>query len=350
MKILVTGSAGFIGFYVANALIKEGHDVVGIDNINEYYEPELKLGRLKQAGITEKPEYNKRIRAASAPYIFTKLDLQDKENLTRLFEDFHFEVVIHMAAQAGVRYSLTNPDSYVASNVSGFLNILECCRTFPVKHLVYASTSSVYGNNTLLPFSTSHSTVHPVSFYAATKKTNELMAHTYSHLFNIPTTGLRFFTVYGPWGRPDMALFLFTRSMLNKQPIEVFNNGNMYRDFTYIDDLVDGICKIMHHPPIGNKQWDGNNPDPSSSTAPYKVFNIGNNQPSSLLEFITALENALGVQAEKILKPLQPGDLLSTHADISELSALVNYSPKVSIKEGVQRFVDWYKQYYSVNI
>jgi UDP-glucuronate 4-epimerase len=332
-KFLVTGTAGFIGFHVANRLLQEGHEVIGLDNLNDYYNVQLKLDRLSQL--------------KSAPnFTFVKMDLADRDGIAGLFALHNFQRVIHLGAQAGVRYSLQNPMAYADSNLIGTLAILEGCRHHNVQHLVYASSSSVYGMNTKMPFSTQDRVDHPVSFYAATKKANELMAHTYSHLYGIPTTGLRFFTVYGPWGRPDMAPILFAKAISSGEPIKIFNNGNMKRDFTYIDDIVEGIIRIQDVPPQPNPAWDGT--DPSQSNAPYKIFNIGNNQPVQLMSFISAIERALGIEAIKEFYPMQDGDVPATYADIDDLAAAVNFRPTTSIELGVQQFVEWYKVYYKV--
>ena len=334
-KILVTGAAGFIGFHLANRLLKEDWEVVGIDNLNDYYDVDLKNARLD---ILQKSEN----------FNFHKVSLEDKEEVKKVFEIEKPEYVVNLAAQAGVRYSLTNPHAYTSSNIEGFLNILEGCRHNGVKHLIYASSSSVYGANKNMPFSVGDNVDHPVSLYAATKKANELMAHTYSHLYNIPTTGLRFFTVYGPWGRPDMALFLFTKAILEENPIDVFNHGMMKRDFTYIDDIVEGIYRLINHIPKPNNSWDALNPDPSFSKAPYKVFNIGNNQPVELNYFIESIEKALGKKAIKNLLPLQPGDVVETYANVDHLKDEVGFKPNTKIEDGIQSFVDWYRDYYKI--
>jgi len=348
MKILVTGTAGFIGFHLAKALLERGDAVTGIDNINDYYDVELKYSRLAETGIArEKIDYNKPVQSSiHINYQFIRLDLSDRLNLEKLFTVHKFDKVINLAAQAGVRYSLENPQAYIDANITGFLNILECCRYNHIKHLVYASSSSVYGNNSKMPLSTSDCVDHPISLYAATKKSNELMAHTYSHLFGIPTTGLRFFTVYGPYGRPDMALFLFTKAILAGKPIQVFNNGEMKRDFTYVDDIVGGITRVLDHTPTR----DSNNlSDPSvSKTAPYKIYNIGNSSPVRLIDFIEAIENKLGIEAIKELLPMQPGDVPMTWADTADLEVNLDYRPDTPIKEGVSRFIDWYKSYYKL--
>ena len=334
MKVLVTGAAGFIGAYVAHILIGQGYEVVGLDNLNDYYDPSLKVARL--ARLT--PHEN---------FKFYKADIADREALETLFQTENFNRVIHLAAQVGVRYSLENPHAYVSSNVQGFANILESCRHHNIEHLVYASSSSVYGSNTRYPFSVSHSVDHPVSLYAATKKSNELMAHTYSHLFGLPVTGLRFFTVYGPWGRPDMALFLFTKKIMAGQPIDVFNNGNHARDFTYIDDIAQGVVRTLDKVAAPNPHWDSNNPDVATSNAPYRLFNIGNNEPVDLMYFITCIEKAVGKKAKKNFLPLQPGDVQKTYADVAALEKFVNYRASTDIETGIKRFVDWYKGYYT---
>lgn len=350
MKILVTGAAGFIGHHLAIKLLQNQHVVVGLDSLNNYYDVNIKYDRLKEFGIDkESISYNTLIQSSSNNnFSFTQLKLEDKSNLEKLFADQAFDAVVNLAAQAGVRYSITNPQAYLDSNIIGFANILECCRHSKIGHLVYASSSSIYGLNESVPFSTSQNVDHPMSFYAASKKSNELMAHVYSHLFNIPTTGLRFFTVYGPWGRPDMALFLFTKSILSGQPIQVFNNGNMVRDFTYVDDIVEGVVRVIDHPAQANENWDALNPSPASSKAPYRIYNIGNNSPVRLLDFINAIEEELQIEAIKEYLPIQPGDLLETSADVSELIADLNYKPQTSVKEGIRKFIDWYKNYYKV--
>jgi len=348
MKVLVTGTAGFIGFHLAKRLLERGAEVIGIDNINDYYDVNLKYARLENTGIEKtKIGYNKKIYSKIFEnYTFIKLNLEDKENIQILFEKEKFDKACNLAAQAGVRYSLVNPHAYINSNMVGFINVLEGCRHNKVKHLVYASSSSVYGLNETMPFSTHHNVDHPVSLYAASKKSNELMAHAYSHLYNIPATGLRFFTVYGPWGRPDMALFLFTRAIINNQPIDVFNNGEMSRDFTYIDDIVEGIIRVIDHPPAGNKIWLGNKPDPSSSPAPYKIYNIGHNNPVKLLDFIEAIEEAIGKKAIKNYMPIQPGDVMKTWADVDDLINDLGYKPNTPIQKGVHEFIKWYKEFY----
>ncbi|WP_296704889.1 NAD-dependent epimerase [Algoriphagus sp.] len=348
MKYLVTGTAGFIGFHVARTLLERGDQVVGLDVINDYYDIDLKYARLASMGISrEEIKVDRLVQSYMTPsYRFIKLDLAEKDDLLELFELEKFDVVIHLAAQAGVRYSLTHPEVYIQSNIIAFLNILEACRFHPVKHLVYASSSSVYGANEKLPFSTSDSVDHPISLYAASKKSNELMAHTYSHLFNIPTTGLRFFTVYGPWGRPDMALFLFTEAILKGEPIKVFNYGKMKRDFTYIDDIVEGVIRVADRPATPNVDFDPMNPDPGSARAPYKVYNIGNSSPVLLMDYIHAVEKGLGKKAKMELLPLQPGDVPASHADVSDLVRDTGYKPETTIEKGVYAFTEWYLDYY----
>ena len=348
MKYLVTGTAGFIGFHVAQKLIERGDEVVGLDIINDYYDLNLKYARLALQGIQKSDiEKGKLIQSSTLPnYRFIQIDLVDKEAIMALFGQEKFDVVIHLAAQAGVMCSLTNPEVYIQSNISGFLNILEGCRFNPVKHLVYASSSSVYGANEKLPFSTSDSVDHPISLYAASKKSNELMAHTYSHLFGIPTTGLRFFTAYGPWGRPDMALFLFTKAIMEGNPIQVFNYGKMKRDFTYIDDIVEGVIKVADRPSKADTNFDPQNPNPGSSKVPYKVYNIGNSAPVLLMDYIHAIEKGLGKKAEMELLPLQPGDVPASHAEVSDLIRDTGYKPNTSIEVGVKAFTDWYLAYY----
>ena len=348
MKVLVTGTAGFIGSFTAARLAERGDEVVGLDNINDYYDVNLKFGRLEKDGVERRAAASgELVRSERYPtYSFIRLQLEDRDALERLFQNEGFDAVCHLAAQAGVRYSLVNPHAYIESNIIAFQNILESCRHNDVKHLVYASSSSVYGLNERYPFSTSDNVDHPVSLYAATKKSNELMAHTYSHLYGIPTTGLRYFTVYGPWGRPDMALFLFTKAILEDRPIDVFNHGEMKRDFTYVDDIVTGTVKVLDKPPQGNKAWTGKAPDPSSSRAPYKIYNIGNNTPVALMDFIEAIEEALDRKAEKNFLPMQPGDVPATWANVDDLVEDFGYSPKVAIREGVKKFVEWYLDFY----
>ena len=338
MKILVTGTAGFIGSFLALRLLERGDEVIGLDCINDYYDVKIKYGRLKNAGISqEKISYNTLIQSEKYPnYRFINLKLEDRENLFTLFKNEKFDKVCNLAAQAGVRYSLVNPYAYIDSNIVGFVNILEACRHHNIKHLAYASSSSVYGLNESMPFSTSDNVDHPISLYAASKKSNELMAHTYSYLFNLPTTGLRFFTVYGPWGRPDMALFLFTKAILEDKAIDVFNNGEMLRDFTYIDDIVEGVVRVIDNIPTPNPQWNGKNPDPHSSKAPYKVYNIGNNNPVKLMDFIEAIEKEVGKTAQKNMLPLQPGDVPATYANVDDLVSELDYKPNTSIQTGIK--------------
>jgi UDP-glucuronate 4-epimerase len=352
MKILITGTAGFIGFHLARLLNNQGHQVLGMDNINDYYDVNLKLDRLKFSGFnTREIVYNKTIQSLTLEnFSFVKLDLDDKNNILNIFKEFKPEVVINLAAQAGVRYSLSNPDAYIKSNIQGFLNILEACRKYPVQQLLYASSSSVYGLNKNMPFSVHNNVDHPVSLYAASKKANELMAHTYSHLFGIPSTGLRFFTVYGPWGRPDMALFIFTRAILEGKPIEVYNHGKMERDFTYVDDIVEGISKMLTIAPSANSSWNPQNPDPASSLAPYRLYNIGNSKPVKLLDFISAIEKRTGKKAVMNMKPLQSGDVEKTWADTSGLKSEYDFSPKTTVQDGIDKFVEWYLEYYKVSI
>ena len=333
MKILVTGAAGFIGFHLAKKLCDNNWEVIGLDNLNSYYDVNLKNDRLN-------------LLLPYSNFKFHKLDLVDRESIKKLFGDQKFDFIVNLAAQAGVRYSLENPYSYIDSNISGFLNILEGCRHNPVQHLIYASSSSVYGANTRMPFSVHDNVDHPVSLYAATKKANELMAHTYSNLYKIPTTGLRFFTVYGPWGRPDMALFIFTKRIAEGKPIDVYNNGKMRRDFTYADDIVDGIIKLIPNLPEPNPKWDGNDPDSATSFAPYKLYNIGNNHPVELLKFIEVIEEKLGKKAIKNFMPIQPGDVPSTYADVDDLIAAIGFKPNTPIEKGIGGFVEWFRGYY----
>ena len=336
MKVLVTGAAGFIGFSFSRRLLAEGYGVVGIDNLNDYYDVNLKKKRLEL--LKNDPGFE-----------FIHAGLEDRRSIRELFHTHAFDYVINLAAQAGVRYSIKNPDAYVDSNLVGFANILEGCRNTGVKHLVFASSSSVYGLNTEMPFSVSHNVDHPISLYAASKKANELMAHTYSYLYGLPATGLRFFTVYGPWGRPDMALFLFTDAMLKEEPIQVFNHGEMQRDFTYIDDIIEGVFRVMTRVPEPNPEWSSDSPDPSSSgRAPYRLFNIGNNQPVALMDFIRAIENALGKKATIDFQPMQPGDVPATYADVSSLMEVTGFKPATSVEEGIGKFVEWYRWYYNV--
>ena len=350
MKILVTGTAGFIGSHLAIKLLERGDEVVGLDNINDYYDQNVKYGRLQRNGIIDSLEdgkdipYGKLITSnTNSNYKFIKLNLEDKEAMMQLFQKEKFDAVCNLAAQAGVRYSLTNPDAYMDSNIIGFMNILESCRHNNVKNLSYASSSSVYGLNEELPFSTTHNVDHPISLYAASKKSNELMAHTYSHLFNIATTGLRFFTVYGPWGRPDMALFLFTKAALEGNKIDVFNNGEMLRDFTYIDDIVEGVIRVIDNPPSKLT------PSHDSLTPNYKIYNIGNNNPVKLMDFIEAIENKLGCTIEKNMMPIQAGDVPATYADVNDLVEDLGYKPATPIQEGVDKFVDWYLEFFGYN-
>jgi len=334
MRILVTGAAGFIGFHLASFLVKAGHEVVGLDNINDYYDPQLKFDRLNELGITTDTaiKYNEACKSAKfSNFEFVKLNLEDRENLPKIFSNYRFEKVVNLAAQAGVRYSIENPQAYIDSNMVGFANILECCRHHEIKHLIYASSSSVYGQNKKIPFSTEDNVDHPISLYAATKKSNELMAHTYSHLYGFPTTGLRFFTVYGPWGRPDMAMFLFTDAIINDKPIKVFNRGNQERDFTFIDDIITGIGKI-----VDDRDMKG-----------YSVHNIGNSKPVNLLKFIEEIESKLGKSAQKDMLPMQPGDVERTWADVESLKNEYGYMPATNISHGVGEFVSWYKAYYN---
>ncbi len=335
MKVLLTGAAGFIGMHVCERLLARGDEVVGVDNLNDYYDVALKEARL--ARLSPNPRFT-----------LSRLDIADRSGIAELFERERPQRVINLAAQAGVRYSLVNPHAYVDSNVVGFVNILEGCRHAGVEHFVYASSSSIYGGNERMPFSEHDNVDHPVSLYAATKKSNELMAHTYSHLFNLPTTGLRFFTVYGPWGRPDMALFLFAKAILEGRPIDVFNHGRMRRDFTYIDDIAEGVIRVLDLPPAANPDFDKQAPDPASSWAPYRVFNIGNHQPVELMAYIEALEQALGKTAQKNFLPLQDGDVPATHADTTELNRVTRFAPQTQVIDGVKRFVDWYRSYMNV--
>ena len=336
MKVLITGAAGFIGSTLAIKLLERGDEVIGVDNLNDYYDVNLKFARLERVKAFDK-------------FTDVRLDIQDADAMAELFSTQKPERVVHLAAQAGVRYSLENPHAYIDSNVHGTLNILEGCRHNPVEHLVYASTSSVYGSNTNMPFSVHDNVDHPVSLYAATKKANELMAHNYSHLFSIPVTGLRFFTVYGPWGRPDMALFLFTRAILAGEPINVFNHGNHTRDFTYVDDIVEGVIRTLDKPATPSEAYDSDNPDPATSSAPYRLYNIGSNRPVKLQRYIEVLEDCLGKKAEKNLLPLQPGDVPDTYANVDALVQDVGYKPDTPVEQGIRNFVDWYPDYYNVN-
>ena len=332
-NVLVTGAAGFIGFHLSKRLLNAGYQVTGYDNLNPYYDVKLKESRLELLKKNDK-------------FMLHEADLADLKSVEALFEEQNFDVVVNLAAQAGVRYSLKNPHAYVNSNLVGFVNILECCRHNNVKHLVFASSSSVYGANTRMPFSIHHNVDHPVSLYAASKKANELMAHTYSHLYELPCTGLRFFTVYGPWGRPDMALFLFTRAIIAGEPIKVFNHGKMQRDFTYIDDIIEGVHRVMHKLPEPNPYWSGDAPDPGTSYAPFKIYNIGNNNPVQLNEFISNIEEALGKEAQKEYLDMQPGDVPATYADVDDLMNDVGFKPATPLKVGIERFMEWYKDYY----
>ena len=335
MKILITGTAGFIGYHTAKRLLNEGHEILGIDNLNDYYSRQLKKDRLNNL-ITH------------VDYIHKEINISDSNQLFKIFKEFKPEKVIHLAAQAGVLYSIENPIAYVESNLVGFTNILEACRYENTEHLIYSSTSSVYGLNSSMPFSTSQNTDHPLSFYAATKKSNEVMAHTYSHLFSLPTTGLRFFTVYGPWGRPDMALFKFTKAIIENSEINVYNHGKHKRDFTYVDDIVDGVFKVLSNAPKGNVNFDAKSPDPSSSSSPWNLYNIGSNNPIDLMDYISCIEKYLGKKAKIKMLPLQKGDVPETFADISPLKDDYEFTPKVSVDEGVNRFINWYKEYYKV--
>ncbi|MDC7218287.1 MAG: NAD-dependent epimerase [Spirochaetales bacterium] len=335
MKVLVTGAAGFIGFHLSKRLLAEGHEVVGLDILNDYYDVNVKKNRLKQIEDNEK-------------FTFAYMDMADREAMEKLFAKEKFTHVVNLAAQAGVRYSLINPQAYIDSNVVGYMNILEGCRHNGVEHLVYASSSSVYGLNTNMPFSVHDNVDHPISMYAATKKSNELMAHSYSHLYNLPTTGLRFFTVYGPWGRPDMALFLFTKAIFEDKPINVFNHGKMLRDFTYIDDIVEGVIRVMKNTATPNPDWNGDAPDPGTSPAPFRIYNIGNNQPTELMRYIEVLEECIGKKAEKNMMPLQAGDVPSTYANVDDLVRDVDFKPETTVEEGIAKFVEWYRNYYNV--
>lgn len=347
MKILVTGSAGFIGAALSKRLLREGHKVVGIDILNDYYDPDLKIARLRDCGLPIRSLSDiaiaQSVSNSDDSYRFIRLDIADTAEIARLFEEEKFDVVVNLAAQAGVRYSIQNPAAYIHSNIDGFLNILEGCRHTGVRHLVYASSSSVYGLNGKVPFSEHDGIAHPVSLYAATKKSNELMAHCYSMLYSIPTTGLRFFTVYGPWGRPDMSPFLFMDAIFNDRPIKVFNKGNMLRDFTYIDDIVEGIARIIHVIPQGSDVWDGENPDPAVSPAPYRIYNIGNSQPVKLMDYIECIERSVGKEACKEYLPMQPGDVYQTYADSSALAEATGFKPSTPLQEGIDKTVEWYR-------
>jgi len=335
-NVLVTGAAGFIGYHLSKRLLENGCKVTGIDNLNSYYDVGLKKARLEKLKLFK-------------AFSFFKEDISNKERMEKIFESTRFNVVVNLAAQAGVRYSLKNPHAYIDANIVGFVNVLECCRHNKIEHLVFASSSSVYGANTKMPFSVHHNVDHPVSLYAASKKANELMAHTYSHLYGLSCTGLRFFTVYGPWGRPDMALFLFTKAILEGQPIKVFNHGRMQRDFTYIDDIIEGVVRVMGKSPEPNPDWSGDHPDPGTSYAGYKIYNIGNNQPVELMEFIAVIEKTLGKAAKKEFLDLQPGDVPATYADVDDLIKDVGFKPGTPIQTGIQRFVEWFKDYYGYN-
>jgi UDP-glucuronate 4-epimerase len=332
-KVLITGAAGFIGFFLSKKLLQDGWEVIGIDNLNDYYDPALKKSRLEKL-------------AGNSAFSFEQVDLADRSNIEKLFGRHRFNAVVNLAAQAGVRYSLTNPHAYADSNLLGFVNILEGCRHRAVEHLVFASSSSVYGGNTTMPFSVHDPVDHPVSLYAATKKSNEMMAHAYSHLYGLKTTGLRFFTVYGPWGRPDMAYFLFTKAILAGEPIKIFNNGKMKRDFTYIDDIIEGVVRVIQKPPTTNPAWDKANPDAATSWAPYRIYNIGNNRQEDLMHFIEVLEDCLGKKAKKTFLPMQDGDVQATYADIDDLIKDVGFKPSTSIETGLSHFVEWYRAYY----
>lgn len=334
-KILVTGAAGFVGFHLSQRLLQAGHEVVGLDNINSYYDPALKEARL--AILKNDPRFS-----------FHKIDLTDRPRVQQLFEQHRFPAVVHLAAQAGVRYSIQNPRAYVDANLEGFVNILEGCRHNDCKHLLFASSSSVYGANTKLPFSVHDNVDHPISLYAASKKANELMAHSYSHLYRLPTTGLRFFTVYGPWGRPDMAMFLFAKAIVSGEPIKLFNHGDMRRDFTYVDDVTEAIGRLIDHVPVGNPAWSGSKPDPASSAAPWRIYNIGNNHPENLMEVVGLLEQEFGRTAKKEMLPMQPGDVYATYADVDDLMREVGFRPATSIKDGIARFAAWYRDYHKL--
>ena len=338
MKVFVTGASGFIGFHLCKKLLSKDVEVIGIDNFNSYYDPNLKEARLRKLNeISNKKNFK----------IFRN-DIKNSDALKKIFQESTPDVVVNLAAQAGVRYSIENPSEYIETNLVGFSNILECCRNYKIKHLIYASSSSVYGGNTIMPFSEKHSVDHPVSLYAATKKSNELIAHSYSHLYNIPATGLRFFTVYGPWGRPDMALFLFTKSILEGKTIKVFNHGKMLRDFTYIDDVVESLIRIIYKPPIADISFDTDKPNPATSWAPHRIYNIGNSNPTPLMDYINAIENSIGVKAKKEFLPLQMGDVPETSSDCSELESWIGFKPKTSINQGVEKFILWYRSFYGV--
>jgi UDP-glucuronate 4-epimerase len=347
-KVLVTGTGGFIGFHLTTKLLSLGFEVVGIDSLNDYYDPELKFNRLRQLGVEKGSISYNRITRGQKGFSFYQVKLEDKESINGLFETEKFNYVVNLAAQAGVRYSLINPHAYIDANITGFLNILEGCRHYSIEHLVFASSSSVYGLNTTLPFSVHDNVDHPVSLYAASKKANELMGHTYAHLFGLPCSGLRFFTVYGPWGRPDMALFMFTRNILAGKPIDVFNNGEMQRDFTYVDDIVESISRLLPVIPTPDPAFNSAEPDPGSSSAPYRIYNIGNNSPVKLMDFIREIESCLDKKAIINLMPLQPGDVPATFADVHSLFEAIDFKPQTSIKDGIRNFVNWYRDYYKV--
>ncbi len=349
-KILITGTAGFIGSHLVRKLIELDYEIIGLDCINDYYDVNIKYDRLKEVGIKkENIEYNRLTQSSKYfNYKFIKLNLEDKENLNKLFTDEKFDKTCNLAAQAGVRYSLTNPDAYIQSNIVGYLNLLEAARHNNIKHFVYASSSSVYGLNEVMPFSVHDNVDHPISLYAATKKSNELIAHSYSHLYRIPTTGLRFFTVYGPWGRPDMALFLFTKAILEGKKIDIYNNGEMFRDFTYVDDIVEGIWRVIENNASPNENWTGKKPDPATSKAPYQIYNIGNNKTVNLMDFILEIEKQLGITAIKNFMPMQAGDVKGTSADVTDLIEHLNYKPDTDISEGISNFLSWYRKYFKV--
>ena len=349
-KVLVTGAAGFIGFHTTLKLLNLNFEVVGLDSINDYYDISLKNARLDLTGIqASKIEYGNVVQSSIFKnYQFVKINLEDKENLDKLFMQQQFDCVVNLGAQAGVGYSIKNPQAYINSNIFGFINILECCRHHTIKHLIYASTSSVYGLNQTMPLAENASVNHPLTLYSATKKSNELMAHSYSYLFQLPTTGLRFFTVYGTWGRPDMALFLFTDAMLKNEPIKIYNNGDMIRDFTYVDDITESILRLIPKPPVQNSEWDALNPDPSSSSAPYRILNIGNSKPISIMKYVEILEKKIGKEAIKDFEPMRQGDIKETHASHTALEQLINYKPQVEIEDGIGKFVDWYRSYYKI--
>jgi len=352
MKILITGAAGFIGYFLVKYLLQKGEEVVGLDNINDYYDVNLKFARLNKSGIAKKKiDYNKITESSKYPnYKFIKLELVDRENLSKLFMEEKFDIVCNLAAQVGVRYSLENPNVYLESNFIGFFNIIDQCRIYDIKNFVYASSSSVYGLNRKMPFSEKHNVDHPLNLYAASKKSNESIAHTYSYLYDIAATGLRFFTVYGPWGRPDMAYFKFANQIMKGEPIDIYNNGEMMRDFTYIDDIIEGIVRVIYSPAQANVSWDGNNPEPSSSTARYKIYNIGNNNPVRLLDFIKELENALGIRAKKNFLPMQPGEVPVTWADSGNLMKELGYRPDTPLCVGIRKFIEWYQEFYGFKL